>query len=269
MYIDSLVIETTRRCNLECLHCLRGKAQRISQKREYINALFRNIKYVSVLTLSGGEPSLVPHVIHMIIDEALYHHVEISNFFIATNGKKITPKFVEAVGRLHAFCTENECSSVEWSNDIYHGKPTYNNGFEELQLLEYARPRWKQKDIWKGSYFQDGLWAYRTGGIIGQGNAEENGIANRDVDIETIKLDDGVDQDRVTEGAIYLNCKGWIINDCNWSFETQDDPTFEGRICHVYDFSFKKMLQYQHVKIEYDGHSPEPVESLTELAESI
>ena len=64
--LDSLVIEVTRRCQLKCEHCLRGNAQKRDMSRDYIKDLFKKVGYISNLTFTGGEPSLVPHIIQMI-----------------------------------------------------------------------------------------------------------------------------------------------------------------------------------------------------------
>jgi hypothetical protein len=45
-----------------------------------------------------------------------------------------------------------------------------------------------------------------------------------------------------TEGDLYLNCKGNIINGCDWSFENQDNP--KNIISHVSTFDPKMLYKY-------------------------
>jgi len=40
--IEDLVIETTRRCNMACPHCLRGPAQNADMPAKYLHDLLRN-----------------------------------------------------------------------------------------------------------------------------------------------------------------------------------------------------------------------------------
>jgi hypothetical protein len=42
--IESLSIETTRRCNLKCRHCLRGGIQNINLKKEYLANTLKQIE---------------------------------------------------------------------------------------------------------------------------------------------------------------------------------------------------------------------------------
>ncbi len=57
--IDSLVIETTQKCNMQCYHCLRGAARRNNTSRQMINRIFDLFNgYISTLTVGGGEPSM-------------------------------------------------------------------------------------------------------------------------------------------------------------------------------------------------------------------
>lgn len=251
MEIYNFVIELTRRCNMTCPHCLRGELQKISQKREYLAELFSRVRYISTLTLTGGEPSIVPHIIEMVIDIAQGYNVEIGSFYIATNGKRITPKFVEAVDRLHWYCTDNEMSRVDISNDIHHEEPIWTQAYEDLLDREFAGKKWEQTrdGFYSGRNFRDGRWTYAMGGIIEQGRGGDWVAADRQLSLDTIEVEaDDEGNERVIEGTLYLNCKGWIINGCDWSFETQDDKDFEGRICHVRDFSFDRLRQYRYTK---------------------
>ena len=91
MDIYNLVIETTRRCNLACPHCLRGSKQGISMKPEYIRKLLSQIECISNVTFSGGEPTLPSGM--KAIDEFISCIPNVSSFYIVTNGMKCRAKF--------------------------------------------------------------------------------------------------------------------------------------------------------------------------------
>ena len=59
--IQELIIETTRKCNMACEHCLRGDVENVNIKSLYIRRLFSQIDNIDTLTITGGEPSLKPY----------------------------------------------------------------------------------------------------------------------------------------------------------------------------------------------------------------
>lgn len=250
IHVQDLTIEVTRRCNMHCEHCLRGDAQNCNMNIRYVEALFSKVKYISTLTLTGGEPSLATNVIEKIIDCAHVYNVEIGNFYIATNGKRITPKFVRVVERLYCFCNENEMSCVHISNDEFHhyeGGHEETNGFYQLMNLPYASMKWEQD---KSGYLPDRNIVndvyYYQGALVDEGRTNENGLAYRGriVTPDKFMLDNFDTSFGICDGVLYLNCKGWLIAGCDFSFDRQDDPEFDGRICHVNDFSIAKMKEF-------------------------
>lgn len=118
--VDNLIIETTRRCNMRCKHCLRGEAQKKDIDLFIIDQALYQIDQIGSLTFSGGEPSMnVPAIIHTL-EKARELKVGIGSFYIATNGKKISEEFVLACLRLYAYAEEKESCQVSFSNDQYH-----------------------------------------------------------------------------------------------------------------------------------------------------
>lgn len=249
--IYNLVIELTRKCNMKCPHCLRGEPQNLNLNMKYVTSLFSRTKYISSLTLTGGEPSLVPQIIDKIIDCAHVYGVEISNFYIATNGKNIKPRFVRAVERLHNYCSDNDISGVDISNDMYHEKIKWTNGFEMLMNLDYVNKKWQKSGTFTPDGLKDGVYHYAPEQVIDEGRANYSGVAAcREIKPDTIEFEYEEDTDitRITEGTLYLNCKGWIIAGCDFAFDHQDDTAFEGRICQVDDFSIEKLREYENSK---------------------
>lgn len=86
--LDTLIIEVTRKCNMQCDHCLRGEAQRSNIDHSYITSLLENVSYISSLTFSGGEPSLNVKAIQFTLQELVRLNIPVNNFYIVTNGSK-------------------------------------------------------------------------------------------------------------------------------------------------------------------------------------
>ena len=249
--IYDLTIEITRRCNQQCEHCLRGQAQNINISIDDVNTLFSKIDFISCLTLTGGEPSIAVKSINDIIDCAIKNNVTISNFYIATNGKRITRPFVDVIERLYNFCDENEISRVDISNDKFHEIATETKAFQDLLELEFAGYKWEKSDFNEKSFNRDNQWAYpyygnAENGVINSGLAKENGLGTKNIEKEEIVVsinDDNTDA-HITEGILYLNCKGKILAGCDISFEQQDKKNSPFLICDVNDFSIEKVEQY-------------------------
>ena len=56
MYIEKLNLEITRKYTLECEHCFRGD---LNISKETLTNLFKNIKKINTLVITGGEPLLI------------------------------------------------------------------------------------------------------------------------------------------------------------------------------------------------------------------
>jgi hypothetical protein len=228
MHIYNAVIEVTRRCNMECSHCLRGDAEDLDINLDYVETFLRGIDSIGTMTITGGEPSLVPDIIDKIIDLTIKHNVTVGQFYLATNAKHITMDFIAVLLRMYKeWCDyeEDYAPMVNWSNDGYH------EGIDtaELRLLKglsFVGPK-NQTD---GQEYT----------LIGQGRAKDYYSDCRGLDKETFEID----ENEITEGNIYLNCKGNIIAGCDWSYEEQDDVDSECFLCSVDDFTIDKVGEY-------------------------
>ena len=203
--IDTLAIEITRRCNIACEHCLRGDAQDVDILPKYIDSLFKQINCINHLAITGGEPSLKPDAIAFIVTALRRYNVSVDTFFIATNGVKITKKFVDACWLLYEHVENKEHSSVEISNDEFHIK---EKQYEDIMLLDlpFYRKRYKEEAY----SYPDGISLHKEG----RGNAIKRAKKlTRTSFIET--------KEDFMNGVIYLNVNGELINGCDWSYENQ------------------------------------------------
>ena len=219
-----MVIEVTRMCQLKCQHCLRGTAQNKIASLEDVDTLMSKTEHISTLTFTGGEPALVPDMIEGIRYMAQKNKTEIGNFYVATSTvapEESFKEFIVACLEFHLFCTDNEISQINWSNDSFHKLNDRN--VRLLKLLSFASP--KYDDSHKDKFIP---------AVIAEGRGEKFG--GRKPTEECFVFDD----DRITEGNLYLNCLGEIISGCDWSYKNQS----KHKICNVSELTLTKIKQY-------------------------
>jgi hypothetical protein len=194
---------------------------------EFIDKLFSQVSYISDLTFTGGEPSLYPEIIEYALESAKRHKVSVGNFFIVTNGKKITEEFAVACLKWYAYCDDNEMTGVEVSNDDYHDK---ERSYGLLQGL---------------SFFSERKYAY-SDSIIAEGKARNWGVDHKTVreSISVWEHDDGTFT--INDGIVYLNCKGKLVAGCDWSYANQNRQ----EICKVGELTLEALEDFG-ADIEY------------------
>lgn len=205
-----IVIEVTRKCNLACDHCLRGCAQNVNIKSEYVDKLFKilqekSINYIN-LTLTGGEPSLNLKALKYIYAKLKYYNINLSSFYLATNGINNNNKnFISILLDFYSLVYDKNMFFVEISDDVQH---QYERGYTASCMYD------ELIHGLKGVNFRDKDKDYSYEGALKEGRAKDNGFNGWE---ETINVDIDLD-----DTMFYLNCKGNIINGCNWSYESQE-----------------------------------------------
>jgi len=202
--IYNLVIEVTRRCNMVCSHCLRGDAENMDLEYRDLRALLTQVRYISNLTFTGGEPSLNVTIMEQALKLCKDFEIGVGGFYIATNGKAISEEFVIACLRWFAYCDDNEVTQVVVSNDGYHSDDSaYDTTL--LDGLAFFKRRFPEEATYPEN-------------LVAEGRMEGH-FDYRKLEPESFEYCDG----RVEEGDVYLNCEGNVILGCDWSYKSQRD----------------------------------------------
>ena len=77
MNIETLNLEITRRCTLECEHCFRGDSQNSNISEETLKNIFNNVKKIDRLVITGGEPLIAVNELEK--NDLLYNKIQCSN----------------------------------------------------------------------------------------------------------------------------------------------------------------------------------------------
>lgn len=103
--LHDLAIETTRRCNMKCEHCMRGESQNIDAPKEIIDMILNNeeIKRIDHICFSGGEPTLNPNIIIYAIDKIITENIDVLEIVMVTNGQIFNNDLLEAFNRFNEY----------------------------------------------------------------------------------------------------------------------------------------------------------------------
>lgn len=121
---DFISIEITRRCNLNCQHCLRGDAQEVDIDLATIDALADQAAKVYGLSFTGGEPTLNVSAIEYTLEALRSRKVPLHSVEVGTNGVLLSRELVEVIKGFSRYIAKKDnpgtAISVGISKDHYH-----------------------------------------------------------------------------------------------------------------------------------------------------
>lgn len=246
--IDRLTIEVTRKCNMNCEHCLRGASQRKTIDNLHIHKIFNLIDSVYSLTISGGEPTLAMDSLEHIVNCIDYDGCSVGDFYIVTNGKTINvERMARWVNQMYRACDSNEISMVGFSFDPWH-RDTFNwqqaekqernyNNLKEMMEFEYGIGD-NGCDTPIISKHSDETWRHKD--LISEGRGA-NGLGTRELEVKTFEQETYNESISFSETTLYLSSNGWLVAGSNWSYKSIDKRK-DIRIAHIDDLNTKEDL---------------------------
>jgi MoaA/NifB/PqqE/SkfB family radical SAM enzyme len=228
MYISSLVVEVTRRCNIQCEHCLRGDAQKVDISKETIDNVLKDVTFISGLTITGGEPTLAIPAIKYLVEQIIKRDIELGYFYVVTNGKVASKPLMHILIDLYAhigpYNQDDEMCGLVISGDQYH-------------RVEVGEPK-EAKALYKAlTFFRADDRQGDLENVLTEGRAKDmNGSPVRQEHLEVEK--DITDEVRVNDGNLYINALGDVVSGCDFSYESQEDF----KIGNVNETSLKEIM---------------------------
>lgn len=131
MDIEVLSVEITRNCNLRCAHCLRGEERNEYMSSQTIYNVFKDIKGIDQLLLTGGEPFLALHQMKEIVNVIKKNNIKVKEIWIATNGTVLSKDIVEVLNEMSNISS----LKIVISKDIFHDKELERLGLYERRMI--------------------------------------------------------------------------------------------------------------------------------------
>ena len=212
---DNLIVETTRKCNMQCEHCMRGEAENADLDLDKFAAFIKDVESIGTITFTGGEPTLNINAIKFVLHMVKALEIPVYSFYIVTNGKIITAEFLNAMIDWYVYCIEcggePEICGVALSQDEFHEYIDPENE-AKLRALSFYRPDDKKTRNWKRVE------------LIDLGNAR-NLVSNpkRDPMRYPPTVEPLNDTLTVYDGQITFTVDGDILFDCDYEYESTDE----------------------------------------------
>lgn len=207
---------------------------------DVIDSIFSKLSGQSIRTIlfTGGEPALGHRQIAKVAEAITKYEVYVDAWFVITNGKakgELQRSFVKALNDVHNVCKDNDqASGLEISNDYYHD---YIADDRRQNLIEMINEfQWADYRL-DGSYFptarlRDKKNYYK---LVPDGRAKKmtsNMLMKRWEQCYSMIQEET--EEYVDLGHVYVNAKGDVIPDCNFSFVSQESV----KLCSVLDPKF-------------------------------
>ena len=220
-YTQYAVIEVTRRCNMQCRHCLRGDAQNVDISNEIIDRFFDGFADGAVIenvVFSGGEITMNLDAIKYTLEVVKRKNISVDAFYMVTNGKDVEK--IQGLVTLSLewwlYCKEygndlDDLSGIALSHDNFH-EDVGNRARNLLSGLSYFKANDKDKDFTR--IF-----------LINEGRAKDlpatawKKLEPLDQCLNVTVCPDGLELD---DAEMYLNAVGDIVIGCDWSYESQE-----------------------------------------------
>ena len=216
IYAYDVVIEVGRKCNLCCAHCLRGPAEDKTVDVETAKKFLSEFSSIESLIFTGGEPCLYADEIISIIDYVIEQKIQVNGCYIASNGTIKSPALMMKLVEFRAYCSDcyggydddtEYAFRFDVSNDMFHDG--YENNLRWFSGFSFVGTR------------NNVNGADTSGMLISEGRAEEYGMGTRTLDKSKGFDIEESNATAVNVTIVYLNAEGYVLPDCDYSYQTQ------------------------------------------------
>lgn len=232
MYVENLHLQVTRNCTLECEHCMRGDRERVNMNPAILDEIFKDVKRVGMLLLTGGEPLIAIQTLEHLVYLLKTKQVRVNKITVVTNGTILSDRVLRLLHELQ----DNSYLILRMSTNIFHNLELHKKNLEairdkNLKVISndgfYNFSEYGQDKV---DRFPIGLINLgRTRTLTPERLAEINALAKSKYIINTFDKE-GHPNTRITnnkvEGNITVDVYGNIVS-YGQSFEDEDKEAYE------------------------------------------
>lgn len=144
LYYSDLMFEVTRKCNMNCPHCMRGEPQNVSITKKVVDATLDEIGALNRLFLTGGEPFLEPEMIDYIVDGVIKRKIPVFQFGVTTNGIIKNPQIANSINKITQYIADNCADNMDKKQLRMIGKITvscddYHDPVDIVDTMKFYR----------------------------------------------------------------------------------------------------------------------------------
>ncbi len=242
IYTPIVSVEITRKCNLDCEHCLRGNPSNVNIKKEILERFFDEVKIADVLVISGGEPFMCYSEIKLLCEIIKMKKVNISSVVIVTNGTIYDE-------RVYKLLEDNfDKVGINISMDKYH-IDALNRMYNDISSYEKCL---KNINLHRNNIHFAGLYG-NSKYLIDMGRAKDLNVPKVPFDALGYFYNDTVQNFSINNFVgvgprIYLDALG-NITDGNSSYESREDIL----IGNIMEESLLYIIYRGAIKVEFSS----------------
>ena len=232
-YLDQIAIEVTRKCNMNCAHCLRGDAQNVNIDNSYIDKLLEDVSGIGNVTFTGGEPSLNVDAIEYTLNKCIEMNIPVGSFYVVTNAKANPLPLAIACLKWYAYCDyrDDGVCGISISHDMFHDDIDREHE-AILRGLAFFRED-KTTDFNKTRLINEGRAA----------NLYHMDKVSQSYRHEEFTYEEWGDEETRIESMIYLSANGEVRTDCDIAYDN-----YEYTIGNLQNRTLKSMIDEQIVE---------------------
>lgn len=216
--VQILHLEVTKRCNMKCEHCLRGKSQKRDMDKATIDSVLNTFDHIWKVHFDGGEPTLNLEIIEYFFEQALKLNKMPGFFYITTNGKEKQKELADILSKYYPHCKSKNNCIVAISRDSFH-EAISDNHLETLEFYsEYENHEEQDDREW----------------LVDIGNTRRNNLLRNEHNPREFKPLDiayymNNDRKTIDINFMYITTDGDVIADPEHSYAEEEDCI----LCHI------------------------------------
>jgi hypothetical protein len=184
---------------------MRGDAQNIDMTTKIVDRVLDGVSGIGAVTFTGGEPTLNVPIIKYFTEQVRKRKIDVSSFFIVTNGKSAPIEFLHALVDLYDVCGEPESCVLVMSKDRYHEPVKVPKIYSALKFFN-----------------PDGHGPHDEDSVVMEGRALDNGIGYTDPRYDSWEIDDFGEDYLSIHNNLHIGANGNVMIGCDFSFERED-----------------------------------------------